>query len=1231
MSSDSELEEFYDAEEATPKRYVQKNSLTDALEKFSECVTDSEESADEVDSGILNNLKSVDEEEKWMTVHSDKFKISESDELDGAAEKWTTIRNQPDKSDQSDDSDDKVVIPNRPERADSILEEEARLKEIRRIQEDRRKKEDAEFQNQLEELKRKKREKEMIEEKRRKENEKRRRKLEQMRRRVSDGSDHILVDSKEDSDSDVSQESAKDPVSIKLTVYTENINVSIPDINSANLVSNLCEAGRPTTLQANITIPDTKTSRSSSMRGDSNRQDRPLLHANLVVQEPLRSRSNSSINSSASEGPVVTSRRIPESDTIVNEVIVASNEPDIIRITKTRTPPSTLQYPSAPHNTLTFPVAPPRKKKCSSSELSDSPSEWSNRTSLTLPTPTSTVDKLTRDLEFTLDLQSALGGGRHIRTEDVDGHAINSDKPRFLKSEDRLKISSDSESSPNSNLQMYRPRSNSGHQVTDIQMIRPGSNSGRLLTDQVTNIQMYSPRSNSGRLFTDQVTNIQMYRPRSNSGRLFTDQVTNIQMFRPCSNSGRLLTDQVTDIQMFRPGSNSGRLLTDQVTNIQMFRPGSNSGRLLTDQVTNIWMFRPCSNSGRLLTDQVTNIQMFRPCSNSGRLFTDQVTNIQMFRPCSNSGHQVTDIQMFRPGSNSGRLLTDQVTNIQMYRPRSNSGCLLTDQVTNIQMYRPRSNSGRLLTDQEILDAVMVVNLDTGEEVPLSVAEDKIPKGMNPLSLHIMRLTKEYRDHAGDTESIDDDMHSETMSLSEEQGTKKKVSRLRKMLGKKIDRTTNRLKSVADQVLHMEETAVEQEIIFDGKMFKIKAKTSKMQHDFDKLQLLQDMTGVHTGAVWIMKFSPCGRLLATGGQDNTLRIWVLKSAFTYFNDMKQKYADVTISPAPSQESLNSFLSGSSGELLEQASGGHDPEDLIAPFMPKPFCTFRGHTADVLDVSWSKNHFILSSSMDKTVRLWHVSRKECLCTFQHIDFVTSIVFHPKDDRYFLSGSLDGKLRLWNIPDKKVTLWNEVQGPSALITTANFCRNGKLAVVGTYDGKCIFYTTEQLKYYTQIHVRSTRGKNAKGSKITGIEPLPGEDKVLVTSNDSRIRLYDLRDKMLTCKYKGCANNSSQIKASFSPKAKYIICGSEDQFVYIWKQNHDFYKFSSARRDRNDYWEAIKIHNAVVTAAIFAPKPSLLKPNSKKKSADDSDEDEGEVMVTADFTGALKVVRNLKGTLH
>ena len=58
---------------------------------------------------------------------------------------------------------------------------------------------------------------------------------------------------------------------------------------------------------------------------------------------------------------------------------------------------------------------------------------------------------------------------------------------------------------------------------------------------------------------------------------------------------------------------------------------------------------------------------------------------------------------------------------------------------------RPRSNSGsRFLTDQEILDQVLVLNLDTGESIPLSQAEDKLPRCVNPLSLHIMRRTKEY-------------------------------------------------------------------------------------------------------------------------------------------------------------------------------------------------------------------------------------------------------------------------------------------------------------------------------------------------------------------------------------------------------------------------------------------------------------------------------------------------------
>ncbi|KAI7742219.1 hypothetical protein M8C21_032787 [Ambrosia artemisiifolia] len=39
---------------------------------------------------------------------------------------------------------------------------------------------------------------------------------------------------------------------------------------------------------------------------------------------------------------------------------------------------------------------------------------------------------------------------------------------------------------------------------------------------------------------------------------------------------------------------------------------------------------------------------------------------------------------------------------------------------------------------------------------------------------------------------------------------------------------------------------------------------------------------------------------------------------------------------------------------------------------KPVHEFRGHKGYVLDLSWSKDKFILSSSVDETVRLWRVA-------------------------------------------------------------------------------------------------------------------------------------------------------------------------------------------------------------------------------------------------------------------
>ncbi|XP_025229002.1 WD repeat-containing protein 44 isoform X3 [Theropithecus gelada] len=505
---------------------------------------------------------------------------------------------------------------------------------------------------------------------------------------------------------------------------------------------------------------------------------------------------------------------------------------------------------------------------------------------------------------------------------------------------------------------------------------------------------------------------------------------------------------------------------------------------------------------------------------------------------------------------------------------------------------RPRSNSGRELTDEEILASVMIKNLDTGEEIPLSLAEEKLPTGINPLTLHIMRRTKEYV--SNDAAQSDDEDKLQSQPTDTDGGRlKQKTTQLKKFLGKSVkrakhlaeeygERAINKVKSVRDEVFHTDQddpSSSDDEGMPYTRPVKFKAAHGfKGPYDFDQIKVVQDLSGEHMGAVWTMKFSHCGRLLASAGQDNVVRIWALKNAFDYFNNMRMKYnTEGRVSPSPSQESLSSSKSDTDTGVCSGTD--EDPDDKNAPFRQRPFCKYKGHTADLLDLSWSKNYFLLSSSMDKTVRLWHISRRECLCCFQHIDFVTAIAFHPR----------------------------------------------------------------HLKYHTQIHVRSTRGRNKVGRKITGIEPLPGENKILVTSNDSRIRLYDLRDLSLSMKYKGYVNSSSQIKASFSHDFTYLVSGSEDKYVYIWSTYHDLSKFTSVRRDRNDFWEGIKAHNAVVTSAIFAPNPSLMlsldvqsensEGNEKSEDADFLDlthsgimkTDNTEVLLSADFTGAIKVFVN------
>ncbi|GKT96055.1 WD repeat domain-containing protein [Colletotrichum tofieldiae] len=387
----------------------------------------------------------------------------------------------------------------------------------------------------------------------------------------------------------------------------------------------------------------------------------------------------------------------------------------------------------------------------------------------------------------------------------------------------------------------------------------------------------------------------------------------------------------------------------------------------------------------------------------------------------------------------------------------------------------------------------------------------------------------------------------------------------------------------------------------------------------------------NSGAIWATEFSTDGKYFAAAGKDQVVRVWAVIST----HEERRRHEE------------------------EENANGDYGERLSAPvFRSKPIHEFHGHTGEVLDLSWSKNNFLLSSSMDKTVRLWHISRKECLCTFKHKDFVTSIAFHPTDDRFFLAGSLDSTLRLWSIPDKSVAYSAQL---SDLITAVAFSPDGKTAIAGGLSGMCMFHDTEGLEQTTQLHVRSSRGKNAKGSKITGIKTMVIDDevKVLITSNDSRVRIYNLRDKSLESKFKGYENTCSQIHADFSDTGQWIVSGSEDKRTYIWSVH-------SADSEKDKPCEYFDAHSDRVSTAVFAPtksrqllsgsgdplydlcnpppvtlmsleesiasqtgnsddeKPQIKRPEESPAYIEKSKHFDGQILVTTDQSGVIKVFR-------
>ncbi|WOL10038.1 hypothetical protein Cni_G18792 [Canna indica] len=333
-------------------------------------------------------------------------------------------------------------------------------------------------------------------------------------------------------------------------------------------------------------------------------------------------------------------------------------------------------------------------------------------------------------------------------------------------------------------------------------------------------------------------------------------------------------------------------------------------------------------------------------------------------------------------------------------------------------------------------------------------------------------------------------------------------------------------------------------------------KFRKQSKDLSAVYKGQDIKA-HDGEIWTMKFSPDGQYLASGGADGIVRVWHV---------MESERSEISI--PDDDPSCIYFSVDHDAELTllhvdklkrSKSSGNRKFTDCTCIVIPpnvfqlseKPIHEFHGHDADILDLSWSSDMHLLSSSKDKTVRLWRVGSDSCLRVFSHTNYVTCIQYNPINEKYFVSGSIDGKVRTWDILKCQVVDWVDIR---EIITAICYRPNGKGVVVGTLTGNCRFYDASDNLLQMEAQVSFHGKKKPPSRAITGFQFCPKDpQELMVTCSDSHIRLFYGIE--MVAKYKGLHNPKSLISASYTEDGQHIISASGDNNVYVWNHvSHD-----------------------------------------------------------------------------
>lgn len=158
----------------------------------------------------------------------------------------------------------------------------------------------------------------------------------------------------------------------------------------------------------------------------------------------------------------------------------------------------------------------------------------------------------------------------------------------------------------------------------------------------------------------------------------------------------------------------------------------------------------------------------------------------------------------------------------------------------------------------------------------------------------------------------------------------------------------------------------------------------------------------HTNAVTALHFMPNNHCLLSASLDGTVRAWDLF-----------RYRNFRTFTTPSSKQFVSLAADQSGEVI--CAGTLDSFEIFVWSMKtgRLLDVLSGHEGPVHGLAFSPTNAILaSSSWDKSVRLWDVFQgKGVVETFPHTHDVLTVVYRP-DGKQLACSTLDGQIHFWD---------------------------------------------------------------------------------------------------------------------------------------------------------------------------------------------------------------------------